>query len=74
MQKSSYIRNRREIEAKMARVFSENLKLLPKALQKILVDDLVTAFESRFSVLNKSQSSLTVQVELAEREECPEIV
>ena len=43
---------RKELEAKMAMVFQENIKCLSTDLQEILVDDMVTAFENRLNVLN----------------------
>jgi hypothetical protein len=45
---------RRALEAKMASVFSEKLKELSTELQKILLDDMVTAFENRLKVLNRA--------------------
>lgn len=43
---------RKELEAKMAMVFEENIKCFSPDLQEILVDDMVTAFENRLNVLN----------------------
>ena len=48
---------RNMLEAKMAVVFSERIKALSTDLQKILIDDMVTAFENRLNVLNRAQSS-----------------
>ena len=44
-------KQRKELETKMAKVFKENVKGLSTELQKILVDDLVTAFQNRINVL-----------------------
>jgi hypothetical protein len=38
----------------MASVFGEKLKELSTELQKILLDDMVTAFENRLKVLNRA--------------------
>jgi len=48
-------KQRKELEAKMAKVFKENIKGLSTELQKILVDDLVTAFQNRINVLIRAQ-------------------
>jgi hypothetical protein len=51
MQHEMTIKQRRELEAKMAKVFKENMKGISAELQKILLDDLVTAFQNRINVL-----------------------
>jgi hypothetical protein len=48
------LKGRQELEAKMASVFGEKIKELSTELQKILLDDLVTAFENRLKVLNRA--------------------
>jgi hypothetical protein len=48
-------KQRKELEAKMAKIFKENIKGLSTELQKILVDDLVTAFQNRINVLIRAQ-------------------
>jgi lipoate synthase len=48
-------KERKELEDKMANVFQENLKGLSTELQRILLDDLVTAFQSRINVLTRVQ-------------------
>ena len=45
-------KGRKELEAKMAKIFGENIKGLSTELQEILLDDMVTAFENRLNVLN----------------------
>jgi hypothetical protein len=45
-------KGRKELEAKMATLFKENIKGLSTELQEILLDDMVTAFENRLNVLN----------------------
>jgi hypothetical protein len=48
-------KERKDLEDKMANVFQENLKGLSTELQRILLDDLVTAFQSRINVLTRVQ-------------------
>ena len=49
-------RDRKDLEAKMAAIFGENIKDLSTELQEILLDDMVTAFENRLNVLNIAQA------------------
>jgi len=55
-------KNRKELRLKMATVFSEKIQMLSTELQGILLDDLVTAFENRLNVLNRAQSTITLEV------------
>jgi len=48
-------KQRKELEVKMSKVFKENIKGLSTELQKILLDDLVTAFQNRINVLIRAQ-------------------
>jgi hypothetical protein len=50
------IKARKELETKMAVVFGEKIKVLSTELQRILLDDMVTAFENRLKVLNRAHS------------------
>lgn len=50
------IKTRKELEAKMAAVFGEKIRNLSTELQKILLDDMITAFENRLKVLNRAQA------------------
>ncbi len=50
------LKQRRNLHAKMANVFSENVSELSTELQKILIDDLVTAFQNRLNVLMRAQT------------------
>lgn len=43
---------RKEIEAKMEKVFGAKITGLSTELQEILLDDMVAAFENRINVLN----------------------
>ena len=54
MKREITLKGRRALEAKMASVFGEKLKELSTDLQKILLDDMVTAFENRLKVLNRA--------------------
>ncbi len=47
------VKDRKELEAKLASVFTEKVTGLSTELQEILLDDLVTAFENRLNVLNR---------------------
>jgi hypothetical protein len=49
------LKQRKEFEGKMAKVFKENIEGLSTELQEILVDDLVTAFQNRINVLIRVQ-------------------
>ncbi|MGD0027459.1 MAG: hypothetical protein ABSC91_00795 [Candidatus Bathyarchaeia archaeon] len=55
MRKIITFKERKDLEDKMANVFQENLKGLSTELQRILLDDLVTAFQSRINVLTRVQ-------------------
>jgi len=46
------LKDRKELETKMAAVFDEKMRNLSTELQQILIDDMVTAFENRLNVLN----------------------
>lgn len=48
-------KNRKEIEAKLANVFDEEINGLSTELRSILLDDMVTAFENRLNVLNNNR-------------------
>ena len=56
MTKSLTLKERRELQAKMAKVLNSNIKELSTELQRILIDDLVTAFQNRINVLIRAQS------------------
>ncbi len=45
-------KDRKELEAKLANVFDEEINNLSTELRDILLDDMVTAFENRLNVLN----------------------
>ncbi len=47
-------KDRKELEAKLANVFDEEINGLSTELREILLDDMVTAFENRLNVLNNA--------------------
>ena len=50
------IKERKELQVKMSKVFRTNINGLSTELQKILLDDLVTAFQNRINVLIRAQA------------------
>ncbi len=48
-------KQRKELEGKMANVLEDDLSELSEELQRILVDDMVTAFQNRMKVLIRAQ-------------------
>ena len=58
MKQQVVLKGRQELEVKMASILGEKINLLSTELQRILLDDMVTAFENRLNVLNRiSQKS-----------------
>ena len=47
------VKGRKELEAKMATVFAEEIKGCSMELQEILLDDMITAFEDRLSMFKR---------------------
>ena len=58
MKQQVALKDRQELEAKMASVFGEKINKLSTELQGILLDDMVTAFENRLNVLNRADGKL----------------
>ena len=58
MKQQVAFKSRKELEDKMASVFGEKIQDLSTDLQKILLDDMVTAFENRLNVLNRANGKL----------------
>ena len=56
MRKDLTPKQRKEIKAKMAEALRENIKGLSTDFQKILIDDLATAFQNRINVLMRVQA------------------
>ena len=59
MKQTMTLKQRKELEAKMSKALGTNIKGLSAELQRILVDDLVTAFQNRINVLTKAQAKGT---------------
>jgi hypothetical protein len=57
MKQATATKKRKDLENKTALALENYVRSLPVELRKILVDDLVTAFESRLFVLNQAQSN-----------------
>ena len=55
MSQNLAFKQRKNLEAKMAEIFKENLKELSDDFKEILLDDLVTAFQNRINVLIRVQ-------------------
>jgi hypothetical protein len=53
LKQQAALKDRQELEAKMALIFGGKIKPLSTELQRILLDDMVTAFENRLNVLNR---------------------
>jgi hypothetical protein len=51
LKEQTALKERDTLEAQMATVFGGKIKELSTELQKILIDDMVTAFENRLKVL-----------------------
>ena len=56
-------KNRKQLKTKIAEDLNDNISTLSDSMQDILLDDLVTAFESRFKVLEQAQVNLHCFVE-----------
>lgn len=48
-------KKRKELHERISKVFKQNIRILSSEMQGILVDDMVTAFESRMMVLTRIQ-------------------
>ncbi len=55
MKQNITLKQRKEIKTKMTQALQENIKDLSTEFQKILIDDLVTAFQNRINVLIRAQ-------------------
>jgi len=53
---------RQALKAKMSQTLTDEVKDLPIQMQDIFIDDLVTAFESRFAVFKKAKSNVECSV------------
>lgn len=59
MEQSLTLKERKEINTKMFKVFKEDTHELPAELREILLDDMVTAFQNRINVLIRTQKKRT---------------
>jgi hypothetical protein len=55
LQHNMTVKQRQELEAKMSKVLKGNMREISSELQKILLDDMVTAFQNRINVLIRAQ-------------------
>lgn len=60
-------KSRKELKNKMAEALNGNIQGLSAEMQDILLDDLVTAFESRFEVLSQAQVDVFCFAEIGVR-------
>lgn len=60
-------KNREQIKNKMSQALTEHINTLSTEMQDILLDDLVTAFESRFEVLNNAQLNVYCFANIGEK-------
>ena len=51
-------KDRKEMEAKLDTIFHDKLCGLTTELREILLDDMITAFENRFDVLNRASKKI----------------
>lgn len=58
MKQSTPINTRNKLKNKIATAFKNDIKSLSPEYRKIIVDDLVSAFQSRLSVLSRAQSHI----------------
>jgi hypothetical protein len=58
-------KSRKELENKILDLLGETMQPLSKEIQMLLADDLVTAFESRFKILSRTQTPMDCYVETA---------
>ncbi len=56
MKHTMTLKVRKELETKMSKALGQNIKGLSAELQRIMVDDMVTAFQNRINVLTRAQA------------------
>jgi hypothetical protein len=71
--KNQEIRRRKELKIKMTQVFNNEIQILPREMQNILLDDLVTAFENRLKALQKRKMKSEMQFLIANMQ-CYEVL
>ena len=60
-------KSRKELADKILALIGDKMQPLSKEFQMILADDLVTAFENRFKLLNQIQTSTDFYVEMPQK-------
>ncbi len=68
--KTQTTNNRKKLIQKMKTTFSDKIQTLSPEFQTILLDDLVTAFENRLTVLEKSQLTFLCMPTVTEDVQC----
>jgi hypothetical protein len=63
LEKTLSSKTRKELQRKMFDLFIEEMEELPRDLQWVLADDLVTAFHNRLAAFMRIQSRLQLQVQ-----------
>ena len=66
MERTISLRTRKQLQRKMLDLFSDELEQLPRDLQWVLADDLITAFHNRLATFMRIQSRPQLQVQLSE--------
>jgi len=66
LEKMVSLRIRKQQQRKMIDLFADDMEQLPRDLQWVLADDLVTAFHNRLTVFMKIQSRPQLQVQFSE--------
>jgi len=66
LEKTISPRTRKQLQRKMLDLFMDEMEQLPRDLQWVLADDLVTAFRNRLAVFMKIQSRPQLQVQFSE--------
>ncbi len=62
-------KKRSELKHRLAKAFDEKIQMLSPDLQQVLLDDIVTAFESRMTVLNRANINVQCRTEIMENVE-----
>ena len=66
MGKKDSPRTRKQLQRKVLELFMDEMEDLPRDLQWVLADDLVTAFHNRLAVFMNIQSKPQLQVQFGE--------
>lgn len=56
------LHSKKTLKTKMAIALDEDIKNLPASMKRVLIDDLITAFESRLKVLNSTHVTINFAV------------